>query len=195
MKTRILFALLACALALATTARAEQSGAGHYISGMFSDFSTTLPSAEGFSFLNFGLWLRQRPGGRHARPALWRGSRRKHQGHGICRDARRPLRASFPDSGRPTLCRRRPALCCAAGQSPGRHHDAPGRSLPRPDRLGEWPQRHHLAAVRNWLDQWRLQVRHRPLDLRAHRRIQPGPARQRGAGLLDLYADALRSVG
>jgi hypothetical protein len=56
MKPRILLASLACALALATTTCAEQSGAGHYISGMFSDFSTTLPSEPVWSFLNFGLW-------------------------------------------------------------------------------------------------------------------------------------------
>jgi hypothetical protein len=55
MKRRIALTLVAGALALACTVRAEQSGAGHYISGMFSDFSTSLPSAEGWSFLNFGL--------------------------------------------------------------------------------------------------------------------------------------------
>ena len=69
MKTRILFASLACTLALATTTRAEQSGAGHYISGMFSDFATTLPSEEGFSFLNFGLWYdNARAGGSRGLP-------------------------------------------------------------------------------------------------------------------------------
>ena len=56
MKTRILLASLAGALALASSAHAEHGGAGHYISGMFSDFSTTLPSEPGWSFLNFGLW-------------------------------------------------------------------------------------------------------------------------------------------
>jgi len=55
MKRTLALTLAACALALASTVRAEQSGAGHWISGMFSDFSTTLPSAEGWSFINFGL--------------------------------------------------------------------------------------------------------------------------------------------
>jgi hypothetical protein len=55
MKRTLTFVLVAWALALASTARAEQSGAGHYISGMFSDYSTTLPSEPGWSFLNFGL--------------------------------------------------------------------------------------------------------------------------------------------
>jgi hypothetical protein len=40
----------------ANFAQAEQRGSGHYVSGMFSDFSTTLPSAEGWTVLNFGLW-------------------------------------------------------------------------------------------------------------------------------------------
>jgi hypothetical protein len=69
MKRTPVLILLACALALATTARAEQSGAGHYISGMFSDFSTSLPSAEGFSFLNFGLcYDNARAGGERGLP-------------------------------------------------------------------------------------------------------------------------------
>jgi hypothetical protein len=69
MKPRILLTSLACALALAPAAHAEQSGAGHYISGMFSDFSTTLPSSEGWSFLNFGLcYDNARAGGERGLP-------------------------------------------------------------------------------------------------------------------------------
>jgi len=55
MKIKLLVTSLACAVALATTIRAEQRGAGHTLPGMFTDFSTGLPSAEGWNFLNFAL--------------------------------------------------------------------------------------------------------------------------------------------
>jgi hypothetical protein len=55
MKRTIVLTLVACAVALACTARAEQSGAGHYISGLYSDFSTTSPSAEGWTVMNINL--------------------------------------------------------------------------------------------------------------------------------------------
>ena len=56
MKPRFLLTPLACALALATAVHAEQSGAGHYASGGFSDFSTTAPAAPGWTFANLALW-------------------------------------------------------------------------------------------------------------------------------------------
>jgi len=68
-KTKVLLASLAGALAVASSVRAEHGGAGHYISGMFSDFSTTTPSAEGWSFLNFALvYDNARAGGERGLP-------------------------------------------------------------------------------------------------------------------------------
>ncbi len=53
MKRTFLIGIITGALALAPTVRAEQSGAGHYMSGQQSDFSTLAPSAPGFYFANF----------------------------------------------------------------------------------------------------------------------------------------------
>ena len=54
-KRSIALNLLAGALALAPAVRAEQSGVGHYASGTFADFSTTAPTAEGWTGLQLFL--------------------------------------------------------------------------------------------------------------------------------------------
>ncbi len=69
MKNRLLIAVVTSALALAATSRAEQRGTGHTLPGMFTDFSTSLPSGEGWSFLNFALWYDNgRAGGQRGLP-------------------------------------------------------------------------------------------------------------------------------
>jgi hypothetical protein len=47
----LLFAAI-CAMAFTSTIRAAQTGATHYVSGEFSDFSTTVPTAPGWVFGN-----------------------------------------------------------------------------------------------------------------------------------------------
>src|ERR1700744_1905521 len=58
MKNKILFLIMACAMALAITVHAEESGSGHYIPGTFADFSGVPPSEPGIYagnyFLNYG---------------------------------------------------------------------------------------------------------------------------------------------
>jgi hypothetical protein len=54
MKKNLLIATCVTMLA-ATNAFAEQSGAGHWASGEFNDFSTTVPTAPGWVFGNFVL--------------------------------------------------------------------------------------------------------------------------------------------
>lgn len=53
MKTKILITISACAMAFTFTARAEQSGMGHYVPGMYSDFSGVPPSEPGFYMINY----------------------------------------------------------------------------------------------------------------------------------------------
>lgn len=55
MKKTLLPFILTAGLLLATNTQAEQAGSGHYASGMFSDFSTTVPTAPGWVFGNFFL--------------------------------------------------------------------------------------------------------------------------------------------
>ena len=56
MKPRTLLTSLACALALASSKRAEQAGSGHFLSGGMTDFSTTAPDKPGWAFFNFFLY-------------------------------------------------------------------------------------------------------------------------------------------
>src|SRR5215471_12389265 len=55
MQTKPILIVLTSALALASPVRAELDGSGHYISGMMSDFSTTVPGVPGWNFVNFFL--------------------------------------------------------------------------------------------------------------------------------------------
>jgi hypothetical protein len=55
MKKTFILATLAGIALLAASARAEQSGIGHYTSGLFSDFLTMPPSQPGFTAGNFFL--------------------------------------------------------------------------------------------------------------------------------------------
>ena len=55
MREPILFATLAGLTLLAGNALAEQSGSGHYGSGMFTDFSATVPTQTGWVFGNYYL--------------------------------------------------------------------------------------------------------------------------------------------
>jgi len=69
MKPRILLAALACALALASDVRAEQSGAGHYISSGLTGFSTAAPGVPGWASLNCFLYYdNARAGGARGLP-------------------------------------------------------------------------------------------------------------------------------
>lgn len=52
MKRTLLLTAVACAMSLAFNLRAEQSGSGHYASGLFTDFSTTVPTQPGWVFGN-----------------------------------------------------------------------------------------------------------------------------------------------
>ncbi len=55
MKQKIIFSLVACLLPLAFNVRAEEGGAGHYISGEYSDFCGMPPSRPGFYVGNYFL--------------------------------------------------------------------------------------------------------------------------------------------
>ncbi|HTQ50135.1 MAG TPA: transporter, partial [Candidatus Acidoferrales bacterium] len=55
MKQTFLAGIMVGALALASTVRASQSGATHYMSGQQADFSTLAPAAPGFYFANYYL--------------------------------------------------------------------------------------------------------------------------------------------
>jgi len=69
MKPKILLASLACALALASTVRAEQSGTGHYISGSTASFIDAFPGQPGFGFENiFFYWNDANVGASHGLP-------------------------------------------------------------------------------------------------------------------------------
>jgi len=52
MSPRTLLSFLACALALASAVRAEQSGTGHYISGATASFIDAYPGQPGFGYEN-----------------------------------------------------------------------------------------------------------------------------------------------
>ncbi len=53
MKNKILIAVAACVMAFTSVARAEQAGAGHYISGQFVDFCGMPPSSPGLYVANY----------------------------------------------------------------------------------------------------------------------------------------------
>jgi hypothetical protein len=54
-KKRVLLTTLVSAALLASPAVAEQAGTGHYISGMFADFSGYPPTQSGWTFANYFL--------------------------------------------------------------------------------------------------------------------------------------------
>ena len=55
MKVKILIIISLCVVPLAFTLRAEEWGQGHYISGLFNDFSGMPPTAPGYYFGNYFL--------------------------------------------------------------------------------------------------------------------------------------------
>ena len=55
MKNKILIAIAICAVAFATTTRAEEGGAGHYVPGTYADFSGVPPAEPGLYAGNYFL--------------------------------------------------------------------------------------------------------------------------------------------
>lgn len=53
MKTKIILSLIISASFLTRSSFAEQNGSGHYVSGTFLDFSSTVPTKPGWAFGNF----------------------------------------------------------------------------------------------------------------------------------------------
>jgi hypothetical protein len=58
MKSKILYLIMVCTMAFASTTRAEEGGSGHYAAGTFADFSGMPPAEPGLYlgnyFLNYG---------------------------------------------------------------------------------------------------------------------------------------------
>lgn len=55
MKTKIFTIIAICAVSLISTLRAAENGAGHYITGLYNDFSGPPATAPGFYFANYFL--------------------------------------------------------------------------------------------------------------------------------------------
>src|SRR5512140_3848846 len=63
MKPNILLTSSICALALATTSRAEEGGSGHYLPGTTASFSDALPGREALAYVNAFTYYNGSAGG------------------------------------------------------------------------------------------------------------------------------------